>query len=259
LVGINRMTCRYSAVKRNDTRLREKIKELANRHKRYGSPRIQVLLRKEGFIVNHKKTERIYKEENLSLRTKKKKKLPLKERTNMVSATRPNEIWSMDFMSDSLSRGSRYRILTVIDNYSRFSPGIEVSFSIPSQRIISCLENMASEHGYPERIRLDNGPEFTSKVFTSWALTRGIQLDYTRPGKPTDNCYIESFNGKFRDECLNENWFTTIKEARETIRSWLEDYNYKRPHSSLGNCSPYEFVVKHNNMLNNQILALNVA
>jgi putative transposase len=253
------MTYRYSAVERDDALLREKIKELANKHKRYGSPRIQVLLRKEGFIVNHKKTERIYKEENLSLRTKKKKKLPLKERTNMLSATRSNEIWSMDFMSDSLSRGSRYRILTVIDNYSRFSPGTEVSFSIPSQRVISCLENMASLNGYPERIRLDNGPEFTSKVFTSWALTRGIHLDYIRPGKPTDNCYIESFNGKFRDECLNEKWFSTIKEARETIRSWLTDYNYKRPHSSLGNCSPYEFVMNRNNMINNQILALKVA
>lgn len=253
------MTCRYRAVKRDDVQLRKRIKELANKHKRYGSPRIQVLLRKEGFIVNHKKTERIYKEENLGLRTKKKKKLPLKERTNMVSATRPNEIWSIDFMSDSLSRGSRYRIFTVVDNYSRISPGTEVSFSIPSQGVISCLENMASLNGYPERIRLDNGPEFTSKAFTSWALIRGIQLDYTRPGKPTDNCYIESFNGKLRDECLNENWFTNIKEAKETIRSWLTDYNHKRPHSSLGNCAPYEFVMNQNNMINNQILALKVA
>jgi len=258
MVGISRATYRYKPVEKDDSELREKIKEVANRHKRYGSPRIHVLLRKEGMMINHKKTERIYREENLSIRTKKKKKLPLRERTLPFHALRENEIWSLDFMSDSLSTGSRYRILTIIDNYSRFSPGIEVSFSIPSERVVSCLENIALSRGYPERIRVDNGPEFLSKSFTLWALSRNIQVYYSRPGKPTDNSYIESFNGKLRDECLNENWFTSLKESRTKITEWLAEYNYRRPHSSLGNCAPYEFAIKHDNMIKNQKLALNL-
>lgn len=154
-----------------------------------------------------------------------------------------------------------YKVSTVDSkvHYSRLSPGIEVSSSIPGQRVTRFLDQVSLHHGYPERIRVDNGPEFLSKDFTAWASKRGIRVEYIRPGKPADNCYIESFNGKLRDECLNENWFLSIKEAREIIEGWRGEYNEVRPHSSLGNCTPIEFCSKHTAMLKEQILALEVA
>ena len=258
LVKVNRSSKQYKGTPRDDSLERERIRELAEKHKRYGSPRIHVLLRREGIPINHKKTERIYREEGLSLRRKKRKKL-LGVRIAPRSATRLNEVWSMDFVSDALACGRRFRVLTVVDDYSRLSPGLEVASSLPGQRVTRFIDQVSLNHGYPERIRVDNGPEFLSRDFTTWALKKGIRIEYIRPGKPSDNCYIESFNGKFRDECLNENWFLNIQDAREIIEGWRAEYNESRPHSSLGNCTPIEFYRKHQAVLKEQILALEVA
>ena len=258
LVDLNRSSKQYKGNPRDDSFERERIRELAEKHKRYGSPRIHALLRREGIDINHKKTERIYQEERLSLRRKKRKKL-LGIRIALEASTRVNEVWSMDFVSDSLACGRRFRVLTVVDDYSRLSPGLEVASSLTGQRVTRFLDQVSLSHGYPERIRVDNGPEFLSKDFTSWALKKGIRIEYIRPGKPSDNCYIESFNGKFRDECLNENWFLSIKEAKEIIEGWRIEYNEIRPHSSLGNCTPIEFYREHRDMIKERILALEVA
>ena len=258
LVNVNRSSKQYKGNPRDDSLERGRIRELAEKHKRYGSPRIHAMLRREGITINHKKTDRIYREEGLSLRRKKRKKL-LGIRVAPESATRVNEVWSMDFVSDALACGRRFRVLTVVDDYSRLSPGLEVASSLPGQRVTRFLDHVSLNHGYPERIRVDNGPEFLSTNFTTWALKKRIRIEYIRPGKPSDNCYIESFNGKFRDECLNENWFLSIKEAKEIIEGWRAEYNEIRPHSSLGNCTPIEFYREHQAVLKEQILALEVA
>ena len=180
------------------------MKELAQRNKRYGSPRIRILLKKEGLVINHKRTERIYREEGLSLRkrTKKKRLLPL--RIPMPEASRPNEVWSIDFISDAYGERNLLKILTMVDDFSRLSPGILAKRSITAKVVTEFIDRMSMVYGYPKRIRVDNGPEFSSQVFHHWALTRAILIEHIRPGKPQDNAYIESFNGKFRDESLNE-------------------------------------------------------
>jgi putative transposase len=259
LVSLNRSSGQYKGNPRDDSYVRARIRELAEKHKRYGSPRIHALLKREGLEINHKKTERIYREEGLRIRKKRRKKLSGKVRVALGSATRLNELWSMDFVSDALASGRRFRVLTMVDNYSRLSPGIEVASSLTGQRVTRFLDQVSLRHGYPERIRVDNGPEFLSKDFNIWAVKKGIQVEYIRPGKPSDNGYIESFNGKLRDECLNENWFLSIKEAKEIIEGWWVAYNQVRPHSSLGNCTPIEFYRKHMAVLKEQTLALEVA
>jgi putative transposase len=259
LVKLNRSTNQYRSKQRDDSKIRERIRELADRYKRYGSPRIHALLRREGIVINHKRTERIYAQEGLALRRKKGKKLSVEARVPMVPAERVNQVWSMDFISDSLASGKRFRALTIIDDFTRLSPGIEVSTSLPGQRVTRFLDELALSHGYPERIRVDNGPEFVSKDFTLWAASNKIEVEYIRPGKPSDNGYIESFNGKFRDECLNQHWFINLKQTKDIIENWGKEYNHERPHSSLGNCTPYEFVLKHKTMLNTKSLNLHMA
>jgi putative transposase len=218
------------------------MKALAHRHKRYGSPRLHILLKKEGLVINHKRTERIYREEGLSLKGRKtKKRIPL-VRIQMPAAHRANEVWSMDFMSDALSDGRRFKILTVVDDFSRFCPAILAERSIPAVRVTALIDQISSLYGSPRRIRVDNGPEFTSAAFHGWAAKRKIQVEHIRPGRPMENPYIESFNGKFRDECLNEHWFLSLQHARETIELWRRSYNDQRPHSSLNGMTPYEYV-----------------
>ncbi len=210
-------------------------------------------------MINHKKTERIYREEGLTLRRKTQKKLPADRRGRMQEATSPGEVWSMDFVSDSLTYGRKFRALTIVDDFTKVCPGIFVSTSIPGSSVTAYIDMLAKVHGYPEWIRTDNGPEFIGQDFVSWAQTRGIQLSYSRPGKPTDNAYIESFNGTFRDDCLNQHWFSNFKEARQIIETWRREYNEIRPHSTLGYCTPNEFAEKHQAVVNNDSLALNLA
>lgn len=217
------------------------MKELAQRHKRYGSPRIHLLLKKEGLVINHKRTERIYKEEGLSLRKRTKKKRILPFRVPMPEASSPNEVWSLDFMSDADGERNLFRILTMVDDFTRISPGILAKRSITGKVVTEFIDQVSTIFGYPKRIRVDNGPEFSSRVFHRWASERGILIEHIRPGKPMDNAFIESFNGKFRDECLNEHWFLTLQDAQNKIETWRNQYNKQRPHRTLGGLTPYEF------------------
>ena len=202
------------------------------------------MLRREGFVINHKRTERIYKEEGLALRIRRRKKMAAIQRIEAPAPTRVNERWSMDFVSDALSSGRKIRALTMVDDYSRKCHRIEVDTSIGGQRVTRVLNEIAQGEGLPELITIDNGPEFIGKALDAWAYQRGVKLNFIRPGKPVDNSFIESFNGKFRDECLNDHWFTSLDEARRIIEDWRVDYNNERPHTSLDNLTPEEFLVK---------------
>ena len=202
------------------------------------------MLRREGFVINHKRTERIYKEEGLALRIRRRKKMAAIQRSEAPAPTRVNERWSMDFVSDALSSGRKIRTLTIVDDYSRKCHRLEVDTSIGGARVVRVLNEIAQGEGLPELITIDNGPEFISKALDNWAYQRGVRLNFIRPGKPVDNSFIESFNGKFRDECLNDHWFTSLDEARRIIEDWRIDYNNERPHTSLGDLTPEEFLAK---------------
>ena len=244
MVGLGRATYRYQHKKADDEAVRLRLKELAEQRRRFGCHRLHVILKREGLVINHKRTERIYREEGLSLRLKRRKKKIAMIRVKLPEPKRVNQRWSMDFVSDSLCTGRRFRALTILDDFSRECLAIEVDTSIGGARVVSVLERLAELRGLPEVITVDNGPEFAGKAMDEWAYRRGVKLNSIRPGKPVENAYIESFNGKLRDECLNENWFITLKDARETIEAWRIDYNEFRPHSSLGDLSPVEYIDK---------------
>ena len=198
------------------------------------------MLKREGWVVNHKRTERIYREEGLVLRRKRRRKGTAGARVIIPAPERPNQKWSMDFVSDSTVTGRRFRALTIVDDYSRECPAIEVDTSLGGVRVVGVLERLAETRGLPEVITVDNGPEFAGKAMDEWAYRRGIKLNFIRPGKPVENAFAESFNGRLRDECLNINWFMSIKHAREVIESWRQDYNEVRPHSSSkGSSGPH--------------------
>lgn len=191
-------------------------------------------------MVNHKRVERLYRQENLSLRRRKKKR-PSHFRLVLPTPTRANQQWSMDFVSDCLYNGRRFRALTVIDKYTRESLAIEVSQSITGNYVSQILSWLCELRSKPEAITVDHGPEFTSSALDKWAYENNVKLDFIRPGKPIENAFIESFNGKFRDECLNEMIFVSIKDAKKKIESWRKDYNNNRPHSGIDNLTPNEF------------------
>ena len=222
--------------------MRHRLRELAAQRRRFGSPRLHVLLKREGLVVNHKRTERIYREEGLALRRKRCRKGAASVRVIVPAPERPNQKWSMDFVSDSVVTGRRFRALTIVDDYSRECPAIEVDTSLGGARVVNVLERLAEMRGLPEVITVDNGPEFAGKVLDEWAYRKGVKLSFIRPGKPVENAFAESFNSRLRDECLNDNWFLNIRHAREVIETWRKDYNTVRPHSSLGGLAPQEFM-----------------
>lgn len=190
-------------------------------------------------MVNHKRTRRLYREESLQLRNKSpKRKVSAKLREDRVVATAPNECWSMDFLSDQLFDGRKIRVLAIVDNFTRLSPAIDVRLSYRGADVVQTLQRVASIYGRPKRIRVDNGPEFISKELDLWAYLNGVVLDFSRPGKPTDNAFAKSFNGKFRAECLNASWFLSLNDARSKSEAWRMDYNEVRPHSAIGNQTP---------------------
>ena len=218
------------------------MKDIVETRVRYGSPRVYTLLRREGYFVNHKRVERIYREQGYSLRNKRpRRRVSPEHRSPQGDSTRLNEAWAMDFVSDSLYNGHRIRALTVVDTFSREALAIRVGFKLTGNDVIETLDEIAKERGLPERIKTDNGTEFTSLVYDKWAHEKGITTDYSRRGKPTDNGTIERFNGSLRDECLNVNWFLSLEDACEKIETWREDYNKFRPHSSLDDQTPYDF------------------
>lgn len=201
---------------------------------RYGYRRLHVLLRREGWTVNHKRIYRLYRLEGLALRRRCRRKRTSATRVIPPQASRPNERWSMDFVTDTLASGQRFRALTLVDNVSRVSPAIEVGISLTARHVVQVLDRLKATHGLPQRIAVDNGPEFISKALDTWAHENGVQLEFSRPGKPTDNAFIESFNGRLRHDCLNQHWFHSIAEARTIIDAWRVDYNQHHPHSALG-------------------------
>ena len=241
IVGLCRSSCRYQAKPNNDAEIRIRLRELAEHRRKFGSPRLHTLLRREGRVINHKRTERIYKEEGLSLRLKKRKKRTSHLRVVLARPERINQHWSMDFVSDSLYNGRRFRVLTVVDNLSKECPVLEVDHSLTGKRVARVLDRIAMTKGLPEVISVDNGPEFISKALDLWAFENNVKLRFIQPGKPTQNAYIESFNGKFRDECLNDNVFVNLHSAQKIIETWRLDYNLERPHSSLNGMAPAEF------------------
>jgi putative transposase len=238
LAGVARSSYRYRSVAADQAALRLRLRDLAATRVRYGYRRLHILLRREGWRVNHKRVYRLYREEGLGIRVKRRKKLASAPRVLPPPATRPLERWSLDFLSDSLVDGRRFRVLTIVDTVSRVSPAIEIGVSLTGERVVTLLDRLRSTVGVPQRIAIDNGPEFISKALDAWAYQNGVQLEFSRPGKPTDNAFAESFNGRFRDECLNLHWFASLEEVRQTLEEWRIAYNTERPHRALGQQTP---------------------
>jgi putative transposase len=220
------------------------MRELAASRPSYGYLRLHTLLRREGWEINRKRVYRLYKQEALELRHKKTRKKISRPRVIQPAAQAPNERWSMDFMSDSLYNGRRVRVFTVVDHMSRVSPCIEADSTFPGKRVVEALDRAVERFGLPKTICVDNGPEFVGRALDLWAHQKGVQLQFSRPGKPTDNAMIETFNAKVRAECLNQNWFESLDEAQKVLESWREQYNQERPHRALGEQTPAEHLAQ---------------
>ena len=244
VLSLNLATCRYQSRRGDGGVIRKRLRELAEERPKWGYRFLHTLLRREGFAINHKRVYRLYRLEGLKLRRRRRKRVSRK-RSPLVPPSRPNQRWSMDFMSDQLADGRRFRTLNVIDNFSREALAIEPSTSLPGSAVVRTLDRIAEKRGYPETIVMDNGPEFTGRALDAWAYKNRVKLDFIQPGKPTQNAFAESFNGTFRYECLNQHWFVNLRDARYAIEAWRHDYNHVRPHSSLGKSVPAEFAQKH--------------
>lgn len=240
LNAMDRSSYRYEPQADRDGELREKLIELARQKPRWGYRRLGVLLQRQGILVNHKRLWRIYQEAGLGVRRRERKHVE-RGKAGMPLLSRPNEEWSIDFISDALANGRAIRVLTVLDDFTKESLALEVDSCLSAPRVTRVLDQVIEQRGRPDAIRLDNGPEFTSRCFVAWAEERGIRLIYIQPGKPVQNSFIESFNGRFRDECLNANWFENMADARRKIEAWRRDYNQQRPHSALAYRTPEEF------------------
>ena len=237
LVGLSRKAVRYRPKERKDSELKKRLLELAQKHPRNGSPKLYQRLRMEGFEVNHKRVERIYREERLSLRRKRRRRLSVVKRV-MPQASVPNQCWAIDFIFDRVFGGRTLKMLTVIDEATRESPMIGVGYSCTGRSLTELLSKLPE---LPRSLRMDNGPEFRSAKFQRWCQERNIEVLYTQPGKPTQNAFVESFNGKFRDECLNQELFFGLEDAKQKVERWRMEYNTERPHQSLGGIPPSEY------------------
>lgn len=241
LIGISRSLYRYRARRPDDEALRERLTTLAQQKRRYGYRRLHVLLCREGWRINRKRTYRVYRDAKLMVRRRRRKHVASLERQPKCMATAPNHSWSMDFVSDGIINGRRLRCLNIVDDFTRECLAIEVDTSLTGRRVVNVLERLSQVRGLPQSVTVDNGPEFAGKVLDEWAYRQQLQLRFIEPGKPQQNAYIESFNGRFRDECLNEHWFLSVGHAREVISTWRQEYNAERPHSSLGYLTPNRF------------------
>ena len=242
MLKLSRTVYVYKSRARDSSMLLMRIREIAATRVHYGYRRVHVMLQREGFKDNHKRVYRLYQQEGLSLRLKRPKRnksARLRQPRHFVTAM--NQIWSMDFVADALFDGRRLRALTVVDNYTRESLAIEVGQNLKGEDVVNTLNHIAMKRGLPATIKVDNGSEFISKVMDKWAYERGIELDFSRPGKPTDNAKVESFNGRLRQECLNAHWFLSLEDARCKIDEWRQYYNETRPHSALQWATPAEF------------------
>lgn len=244
ILQVDRSSVRYQSKRGNDAELRDAIKRVARDRRRFGYRRVNVMLQREGIYMNHKKLRRIYTEEKLQVRRRGGRKRALGTRRPMEVPDGPNQRWSLDFVSDAFTDGRRFRILTVVDDFTKENVALVPDTSISGLRVTRELDQAIAERGQPKTIVSDNGTEFTSMAILKWVQDNGIDWHYIQPGKPTQNAFIESFNGRLRDECLNETLFSTLNDAREELEKWREDYNHHRPHSSIGNLTPSEFVEK---------------
>ncbi len=239
LAGQARSTQRYQARPKDDALLRRRLRELAARWTRYGTPRLTILIREEFGAVNHKRIERVYREEGLRLPRKRKgKRRGASGRAPRVAPSGPNRVWAMDFVSDCFEGGGRFRALAVIDVYTRECLALEADTSLSGERVVRVLQRLAHARGLPEAIVTDNGTEFTSKAMLQWSRETEVRLQFIEPGKPAQNGFIESFNGKLRDECLNQHYFASLHDGREKLECWRRIYNEQRPHSGLKYATP---------------------
>lgn len=260
LVSVSRTVFSYKPVwSELNERVRHRLKELAAKYRKYGAWKFHKILKREGIVVNHKRVERIYRQEHLSLRERKRKKLKAVSRVPLPRPVRVNQQWAMDFIHDKLWVGRRFRALSIVDAFTHECLALEVDTSLGGERVKRVLEQLAFERGLPESITVDNGPEFISQVMDEWAYHRGVKLDFIRPGKPTDNAFVESFHDKFREECLDEHYFSTLFEARTIIEDWRIEFNTFRPHRSLKGLTPHEFLMQQTQQQNTPKLALPLA
>lgn len=228
----------YYLHKRDDTEVRQKLEELADRYPTEGFPSYFARMRNEGLPWGKRRVHRVYKEMKLNIRRKRKRRLPARVKQPLLVPEGPNQVWSMDFMSDSLDSGRNFRALTLIDDFNREGLAIEIDYSLPAERVKRVLDRVVMERGAPGRIRVDNGPEFTSLRLLSWCEEHDVELQFIQPGKPTQNAYIERFNGSYRRGVLNAHLFEDLQQVRRITEMWLHDYNHHRPHKSLGNLPP---------------------
>ena len=245
---LSNSSLRYRSRRPPAEELRQRLRELAAERPRYGYQRLWVLLRREGWQVNHKRVYRLYVEEGLKLRKRRRRARAQVERVPLSAPTRADERYSMDFMRDTLADGRVFRTLNIVDDYTRECLAIEVDTSLPGARVVRVLERLSVAGHRPLHIVVDNGPEFASKAVDQWAAQRGVNLRFIDPGKPMQNAFVESFNGKFRDECLSQHWFVSLEEARRVSEEWRVDYNEWRPHRSLQHLTPAEFAAKCNSI-----------
>lgn len=248
-LGFHRSVVRYVPLDRGDAALRARLRELAQQHPRWGAPMLTWLLRREGVTDNHKRIRRLYRLEGLGVKRQRRKRVA-QARVVAPGATTPNEHWAMDFMRDTLADGRAFRTLNVVDAFTRECVAIEVDVSLPGERVVRVLEQLRAARGLPQRITVDNGPEFQSKALDAWAHRTGVTLQFSRPGKPVDNTFIEAFNGRMRDECLNQSWFLSLPDARRTIVAWQALYNTGRPHRALDGCTPSGYAAEYLTLVN---------
>lgn len=242
VLSLSNSSLRYRSRRPAAEDLRQRLRELAAERPRYGYQRLWALLRREGWLVNHKRVYRLYREEGLKLGKRRRRARAHIERERLSLPTRADERYSMDLMRDTLADGRVFRTLNIVDDYTRECLAIEVDTSLPGARVVRVLEQLAATGRQPMHIVVDNGPEFTSKALDQWAVKRGVSLRFIDPGKPSQNAFVESFNGKFRDECLNGHWLISLEEARNVSADWRVDDNEQRPHQSLQYKTPVEFV-----------------
>lgn len=244
VMDMSASSLRYEPRPDQNVALRARIVALAQRHRRYGSPMIYLKLRQAGEMINHKRVERLYGLEKLHIKRRRRKKIPVADRQPLVRPGGPNEIWSMDFVFDRIASGRAIKNLVIVDDATHESVAIVAEHTIGGDHLIRILDRICSQRGKPAMIRSDNGPEFTGRSMLTWAHSHGISLRLIEPGKPNQNAYVESFNGRFRDECLNEHWFTSIEHARVVIENWRREYNNERPKKSLGGMTPSQYAIQ---------------
>lgn len=238
VMGMSPSSFRYQPVADRNSALKERIIALAQRHRRYGAGMIYLKLRQSGMVVNHKRVDRLYAEAGLQVRRRKRKKIPVADRHPLERPLAANQVWSMDFVFDRTAEGRIIKSLTVVDDATHEAVAIVPERAMGGQQLVRILDQLAKTRGLPKAIRTDNGKEFCSRALLTWAHALGVQLFLIEPGKPNQNAYIESFNGRFRDECLNEHWFTSMRHAQVVIEAWRREYNEERPKKSLGGLTP---------------------